>query len=453
MANQTHTDTNRFVPDDNMDSAAQMHDLAVELHNQYYDNGEAADLDKAVKMARNAIEQTPHKGSNQAKYLRHLGHLLCVQGIHSRSSTILDDAAEAARQAAEAVPKESSDRLEYLHNLTRVLWARDQHTGRETHLMESIRASRDLVHETQENNPDRPRYCFEMALVLAVVWYRNNDIRAVEEPISLLRHTVRRLLRDQYVYTNGGVDPTEAILVAREAVEAISQNHRMASTHLNSLGTLMEDKFCFTREKSDLDEAVEILKRSVSTSHEDDPSLPVWLSDLGISIHTRYDLAGSLDDLNESIELARKALSSLPEGDPVQVDFTFNLVCRLGSRHNRTGSLLDLEEAIKLAQNVLELTPESHPSRCSLLHALGNRLSDITYEGLLEKNLSDDAVSWGLHHACRDLRDRWVEMVKGDNRATKQVQIAGNARLPRDIVSCEEEPVWPPWIPYIHYGV
>jgi tetratricopeptide (TPR) repeat protein len=95
-------------------------------------------------------------------------------------------------------------------------------------------------------------------------------------------------------------------------------------------------------------------------------------------------------------------------------------------------------------------------------------MARITYEGIMQNGMTDKAVSQGLHNASRELRDRWVTMASADHRTVGSLQARGgenergdggeNERrghegFSRDIVTCDDEPVWPPWIPYIHYGV
>ncbi|KAH7203117.1 CHAT domain-containing protein [Fusarium redolens] len=95
-------------------------------------------------------------------------------------------------------------------------------------------------------------------------------------------------------------------------------------------------------------------------------------------------------------------------------------------------------------------------------------MARITYEGIMQNGMTDKAVSQGLHNASRELRDRWVTMASADHRTVGSSQARGgenergdggeNERrghegFSRDIVTCDDEPVWPPWIPYIHYGV
>ena len=103
-------------------------------------------------------------------------------------------------------------------------------------------------------------------------------------------------------------------------------------------------------------------------------------------------------------------------------------------------------------------------------------MARITYEGIRRGDSADESVCRGLHKATRELRDRWLSRQSCVPEAKRQVRKAyversqdeievwgstegdqGHARLPRDIVSDDDEdsrdtgPLH--WVPYVHYGV
>ncbi|KAF5246468.1 hypothetical protein FANTH_6840 [Fusarium anthophilum] len=95
-------------------------------------------------------------------------------------------------------------------------------------------------------------------------------------------------------------------------------------------------------------------------------------------------------------------------------------------------------------------------------------MARITYEGMVQNGMTDEAVSRGLHEASRELRDRWLTLAGTDHRTIGISQVGtirsergdveeleGTALdgFSRDVLTCDEEPMYPPWIPYIHYGV
>ena len=100
-------------------------------------------------------------------------------------------------------------------------------------------------------------------------------------------------------------------------------------------------------------------------------------------------------------------------------------------------------------------------------------MARIIYEGIRDKGMTDESVCWGLHKAARELRDHRLSMPRNAKRGSKLAREENSslgvdevgadcandgdqrdARLPRDIVSCDnEDKEVGPWVPYVHFGV
>jgi hypothetical protein len=100
-------------------------------------------------------------------------------------------------------------------------------------------------------------------------------------------------------------------------------------------------------------------------------------------------------------------------------------------------------------------------------------MARITYEAIRDRGMTDESVCWGLHKAARELRDRWLRMSVNTKRGSKlakeedaSLRVDGwgartanngdqrDARLPRDIVSCDDDDQEAGlWVPYVHFGV
>lgn len=83
----------------------------------------------------------------------------------------------------------------------------------------------------------------------------------------------------------------------------------------------------------------------------------------------------------------------------------------------------------------------------------------MTYEWMGEYGMEDESVSFGLHHASRSLRDRWISedtsrgVVRGgdEKRSRNQLRFGQEKRQPRDVVLCDDMPMY--WVPFVHFGV
>ncbi|KAI1779498.1 hypothetical protein F4818DRAFT_436805 [Hypoxylon cercidicola] len=120
--------------------------------------------------------------------------------------------------------------------------------------------------------------------------------------------------------------------------------------------------------------------------------------------------------------------------------------------------------------------PTSYSSLWEVSDEVCVDMARITYEGMRDGGLTNEAVCRGLHRATRTLRDRWL---KGTARAARGKEasceeearspIEGStfgdpnecsraARLPRKAAICDDDDdddeLGPAnWVPYIHFGV
>lgn len=91
-------------------------------------------------------------------------------------------------------------------------------------------------------------------------------------------------------------------------------------------------------------------------------------------------------------------------------------------------------------------------------------VAKATYDRMYKMDMNDESVSEGLHHACRKLRNQWVQenafraAVKRDLAAQLDHELREQSRSSqsepreaRDIIPCEEVPLY--WVPYVHFGV
>jgi CHAT domain-containing protein len=70
-------------------------------------------------------------------------------------------------------------------------------------------------------------------------------------------------------------------------------------------------------------------------------------------------------------------------------------------------------------------------------------MAKVAYEGIGHGTMTDESVCWGLHHARRALRDRWLKIpvhMRG-RRGVRDIQPEGGETGSLD------------WVPYEHFGV
>ncbi|KAL4813877.1 CHAT domain-containing protein [Aspergillus spinulosporus] len=104
-------------------------------------------------------------------------------------------------------------------------------------------------------------------------------------------------------------------------------------------------------------------------------------------------------------------------------------------------------------------------------------MARLTYKEMAVGQINDEAVCRGLHHAAREMRNRWLYSSYSSPQSRPQSKPAGNAphhqrryqgqsvkvdgatRLPRDIIPTDTDPdgdggrAQALWVPYVHFGV
>ncbi|KAL4736273.1 CHAT domain-containing protein [Aspergillus similis] len=101
-------------------------------------------------------------------------------------------------------------------------------------------------------------------------------------------------------------------------------------------------------------------------------------------------------------------------------------------------------------------------------------MARLTYKEMAAGQINDEAVCQGLHHAAREMRNRWLHLSpqsrlqsksagnapdRQGNYQNKGVNVDGATRLPRDIIPTDTDTdvdggrAQALWVPYVHYGV
>jgi tetratricopeptide (TPR) repeat protein len=126
--------------------------LAIKLGSWYERTGEITDLEKAIGIARQAVESTPDDHPGRASYLNNLGGKLQRRYERTGEMADLEEAIGAARQDA--------GRVSYLHNLGSKLRRRYERTGGMADLEKAIGVARQAVESTPDDHPDRAARLF-----------------------------------------------------------------------------------------------------------------------------------------------------------------------------------------------------------------------------------------------------------------------------------------------------
>jgi tetratricopeptide (TPR) repeat protein len=166
-------------------------------------------------------------------------------------------------------------------------------------------------------------------------------------------------------------DLDQAVTLLAEAAGAIPADHPDRPGMLSNLGNALDSRFRRTGHLTDLDQAVARLTEAADTSPADHPDRAMYLSNLGTSLRARFGRTGQEADLNQAIAALAQAVDAIPEGHARRPAGFSNLGTALWTRFERTGQLTDLEQAIAGFSAALDATAADHPDRAKWLSNLG----------------------------------------------------------------------------------
>ncbi|RXW23892.1 hypothetical protein EST38_g1943 [Candolleomyces aberdarensis] len=179
------------------------------------------------------------------------------------------------------------------------------------------------------------------------------------ELIAVLADTIRHRANE----TMSLPDLSEAISLAREALEFRPFPHPDRSISLNNLGNALLDLYQLTETMADAEEVISVYREALELQPLSPLERSHSLNNLANALLERHWRAGTMADLEEGISLLRGALELRPPGHSYRSDSLSDLGNALLDRHQCTGIIDDLEEAISLFRKALELRPPPHPHR------------------------------------------------------------------------------------------
>jgi tetratricopeptide (TPR) repeat protein len=318
----------------------------MSLWTRFERTGVLADVDEAIRLARQAVADTPADDPDRADRMDALRRALLDRFRRTGAMSALDAAVEWGRQVVVAIPADHPDRAGKLTNLGITLRTHFERTGSLVDLDEAIRVCREAVAATVADDPGYPERASSLG----------------------------RALVDRFGRTGSMTDLDEAIQVARRAVTATSGDGGTRAGRLTTLGTALRNRFERTRTPADLDEAIASLEEAVNLAPADFLVKTVLLTNLGAALWQRFEQTTATADLKAAIGLYRQAVAATPTDHPDLAAMLSNLGRALRTRFEQTETTADLDEAIAILRRAASTTPTDHPDHAQRLIGLGAAL-------------------------------------------------------------------------------
>lgn len=262
------------------DRALCVRNLCHLLSSLYKARVDAWALSEAVRLARQAIAETPSGTPEHGGALRMLSDMLRLSYSATGDGDVLAEAIDHARAAVPELPEGSPERIDTTHNLGLLLMLRYSASRDTNSWRDGVRVLRDLLAELPPNHPVRARTAHNLVRALTERPAGSADEDADEvldlcrsvadetEPGDPLRPLVlanlSNLLTDRARATGSVADRDEAVSTARQAVA--EGGRRVPGTALRSLSQALSLQYDRSADRAALDESLAALERAADAT-------------------------------------------------------------------------------------------------------------------------------------------------------------------------------------------
>ncbi|KAL6827279.1 CHAT domain-containing protein [Trichoderma sp. SZMC 28015] len=390
--------------------------------NKFESTRDISYLDKAIEMAREAIEVSPLYNELWPTRLHILGTRICMKFEHTKTLEDLEEAILVFQRIIDAISPDATATIMFGWLLS----MRCSMTGNVADLDMAINMTRDAIDIILPNDPNYPillsileyqlsqRHDLkgEMADIAEAIYLGRNLINATPPDHPLRAERLSHLARNvgkRYLSTNDIADLNEAISLAQEANNDISLNHSAFvklqcgmylcwryqcsgnaadleeaiynffgmvevgskdeewwTKALTSLGKGFRCRYDCKFEVADINNSVIILRESIATMPIDNLERGKALAYLGETLHLKYSHTGATADYDETVCVIKDALKVTSLEFDSRLRLLMDLACLLDGKRSNVESLADIEQSILLMRHIIGVTPVEDPKRADI---------------------------------------------------------------------------------------
>lgn len=151
---------------------------------RYWEQGQLADLTRALELCQLAVQRTPSDSPNLPSRLNNLGNSLRARYALTGHLADLEEAIRVAHNAVQRTPPNSPELPRNLNNLGNSLRIRYVRTGQLADLEEAISVARNAVQRTPSNSPDRAGYLNNLGNSFSARYARNSQQADLDAAIA-----------------------------------------------------------------------------------------------------------------------------------------------------------------------------------------------------------------------------------------------------------------------------
>lgn len=371
-----------LLPGDYPQRAKWLGDLASMYSARHSVSRVIQDLDQAIRVSRNALEEGFQEGNSV-----HFGILIEALLMRCSVKSQESDALEAIRLCKEALDTPLRDRermLQCLQWLAEALLHLHHSTGRVEELDESMNVSKKAIDMSKAFQSLDVRCRRFRGGALFEQYQKTGDLAILDESIVMAGSVAKILFTPTpqsksslfTILLRGWVDETGTFPDSAQLSEALDWPACVplfGTTRMDSLHELCGrhyERYERSWLPGDLGNVVRILRQMVEMMPS--PKLRSHLAHRLLDLYSQY---GVLTELLEATEICRQLVEESAES-PERNEFSLSLAFSLCFHHERKGGIVELDEAIQIGIRIFETTKE----RDGLYPLLLSNLGEILYQ-------------------------------------------------------------------------
>ncbi|MFD0201092.1 MULTISPECIES: CHAT domain-containing protein [Saccharothrix] len=351
--------------------------LADVLTTRYGESGDAAALQEAMGLLREAVADGDHHVLMAARLK--LAEVTREWFRLSGSERDLDAAVEAAREAVRTGIPDQELRTQHLRNHANLLLQRFERTGRHTDLDERIAVLRAIA-PLVTDDADRAGCLHELASTWTARFNTTGERTALDRAVDAadraaallpaghrdlprVRRTAALVRQLRFTIAGDPDDLAEAIRLARAAVDGTPADDPYRADVLNALAGAVGWAARAARDPEGLTEAIGTCREAMTLNPVPGVFTVLTLSELLVE---RYLITGSTADLADATAVLRSALPGTTGSG--RGPLLNNLALVLHQRVQHQGTSADLDDAIEdTIRQAEQLLPELPPADAATL--------------------------------------------------------------------------------------
>ncbi|KIM75667.1 hypothetical protein PILCRDRAFT_78642, partial [Piloderma croceum F 1598] len=410
------------------EESALLYDLANSILEECKDAAMLSNLDTAIYLFREALNQRPAPHPLQSDSIKDLAAALVTRFSltnqrHDLAQAIslltegmdgLYDGSAAHGEFRLDVSKYSSMAASDLSELAKTILAGFDQSAQLSSLDTAIMLHREALIRRPSPHPKQAVSLAGLCATLYVRFHYTGDRPNLDEVISLLREAIEACpetdislsislshlsaaLAIRFDRTGHSPDLDEAVTLHHDACQLPEEEASRLLRFASDLFKQFEQSAQLQSGRITQSAPITVLEKAISLYGDVRALLPVhhanWLIasiNCTSMLCRRFEQLGRHEDLDECISLYRHALKQLPATHHDRCSVLNNLAAALDMKFRQSGRCEDRDEGILLQREILVLLPAHHPNQSGFLYNLANALyARFRHSGFGLPGLSD----------------------------------------------------------------